>query len=65
MLTKQPRHTTSPLSDTLRHLMDDCLVLPQIVSSPLSSKAGTTTKQSRKYTKGKKTAQTSFSSMCS
>ncbi len=60
MLTKQPRQTTSPLSDTLRRLMDDCLVLPQIVSSPLSSKAGTTTKQSRKYTEGKKTAQTSF-----
>lgn len=60
MLTKQPRQTTSPLSDTLRRLMDDCLVLPQIVSSPLSSKAGTATKQSRKYTEGKKTAQTSF-----
>lgn len=56
MLTKQPRHTTSPLSDTLTRLMDDCLVLPQIVSSPLSSKVETATKQSRKYIEKKKTA---------
>lgn len=56
MLTKQPRHTTSPLSDTLTRLMDDCLVLPQIVSSPLSSKVETATKQSRKYIEEKKTA---------
>lgn len=52
MLTKQLHHTTSLLSNTLRRLMDDCLVLPQIISSPLSSKAGTATKQSRKYTGG-------------
>lgn len=61
MLTKQLHHTTSLLSSTLRRLMDDCLVLPQIVSSPLSSKAGTATKQSRKYTGGG--GGTSFSSM--
>ncbi len=61
MLTKQPRHTTSLLSDTLRRLMDDCLVLPQIVSSPLSSKEETATKQSRKYRGKKKQPRPVFS----